>query len=237
MMRKVITVLLLAGFLFYFGSLVTGMFLTDASVEPREVGSAILAGAENEAGSANTVTSVVVLYRGFDTLGEVTVLFLAASGIALLFGHAGTAKKKTGDSKPGFILRTGGRLLYPFFFLFGLYVIIHGHLSPGGGFPGGVIVATGFFVALLTGDNVKVPEGLFAFFEGVAGLGFIGLGLIGLFGQEGSFLAQVFPLGDFGSLFSAGIIPFIYAVIGIKVSAELAGAVGRFYTSDEGESV
>ncbi|HDQ14668.1 MAG TPA: hypothetical protein ENN41_07635 [Sediminispirochaeta sp.] len=236
-MRKVVTGLLLAGFLFYVGSLLAGIFLVDAPEQPRIVGSTILAGAEDEAGAANTVTSVVVLYRGFDTLGEVTVLFLAASGIALLFGHAGKAKIKKGNAGPGFILRTGGRLLYPFFFLFGLYVIIHGHLSPGGGFPGGVIVATGFFVALLTGDRVNIPEGWFALCESLAGVGFIGLGLVGLFGEAGSFLAQVFPLGDFGSLVSAGIIPFIYAVIGVKVAAELSGAVGRFYTSDEGETL
>jgi len=113
-------------------------------------------------------------------------------------------------------------------------MVAHGHLSPGGGFPGGVIIATGFFTALLTGDIVKIPEGLFSLFEGLAGLGFIGLGLIGLFGTEASFLAQVLPLGEFGSLLSAGIIPFIYGVIGVKVASELAGAVGRFYISEAG---
>jgi multicomponent Na+:H+ antiporter subunit B len=113
-------------------------------------------------------------------------------------------------------------------------VVAHGHLSPGGGFPGGVIIATGFFTALLTGDIFRIPEGLFSFFEGLAGLGFIGLGLLGLFGEASSFLAQTLPLGEFGALFSAGIIPFIYAVIGIKVAAELAGAVGRFYVTETG---
>lgn len=262
-MRKVISILLMAGFIFYVLSLVSGLFIGDAGNEPGQVGRAVLEGVRSEAGSANAVTSVVVLYRGFDTLGEVTVLFLAASGIALLLGHGSTrrdevngtdgsrrdgaaGKEETEDETawrvsngcaadtPGFILKTGGRVLYPFIFLFGWYVVAHGHLSPGGGFPGGVIIATGFFTALLTGDVLRIPEGLFSFFEGLAGLGFIGLGLIGLFGGDASFLAQVFPLGNFGTLFSAGIIPFIYAVIGIKVAAELAGAVGRFYTTQAG---
>jgi multicomponent Na+:H+ antiporter subunit B len=236
-MRKCASLLLIVGFLFYTGTLAGGIFSGPAQQTPGEAGRAILADSPQRAGSANTVTSVVVLYRGFDTLGEVTVLFLSAMGVALLLNAFGTKREdKAGRAREaaeesGFILRSGAKILLPFFFLFGLYVISHGHLSPGGGFPGGVIIATGFFTALLTGAVESERKRLLSLLEGLAGLSFIGLGLAGLFAPVGSFLAQIFQTGEFGTLFSAGSIPLIYAVVGVKVAAELSGAVGTLYAS------
>lgn len=259
-MRKAASVLLLLGFVFYVLSLTAGIFTGTAQESPGGVGLAVLRDSPERAGAANTVTSVVVMYRGFDTLGEVTVLFLAALGVGLLLhgvtGSGGTAKDRgdtasgerargknasgeralgdtasgeTAREASGFILSTGAKVLLPFFFLFGLYVISHGHLSPGGGFPGGVIVATGFFTALLTGGLERERKGLFSLLEGLAGLSFIGMGFAGLYGFPGSFLAQVLPTGEFGSLFSGGIVPLLYAVVGVKVASELSSAVATLY--------
>ncbi|MCF7929611.1 MAG: hypothetical protein K9L68_12680 [Spirochaetales bacterium] len=242
-MRHVVGIVLIAAFIFYVLSLVSGLFIGPDPEAVGPVGRQVLEQSTREAGAVNTVTSVVVFYRGFDTLGEVTVLFLSALGIAVFFRAGGESANRAGTSgpagnteecgAPGFILRTGARILYPFFFLFGIYIIVHGHLSPGGGFPGGVIIATGFFVAILTGDRFHLPEGLLTVLEGFAGLSFIGLGLAGLFSPAGSFLANILPLGSFGTIFSAGILPLLYAVVGVKVAAELSGAVGRIYLDPE----
>ncbi len=222
-MRKIISILLLAGFIFYFATLAGGLVVPASSSDRSSVGLDILSRSSAETGSANAVTSVVVLYRGFDTLGEVTVLFLAALGISVFMKSTGEKRKKVLDQS--FILKTGSRLLFPLMFLFGIYIIAHGHLSPGGGFPGGVIIATGFFVILLTSESVSFNKTLMSVLEGLAGLSFIGLGLVGLLGPGNSFLQNFLPLGSFNTVFSAGIIPLIYAVVGIKVGAELSSVV------------
>lgn len=222
-MRKLVSIVLIAGFIFYFATLAGGLIIPSASSERSSVGLEILSRAADETGAANAVTSVVVLYRGFDTLGEVTVLFLAALGVSVFMKGTGEKRKKVLDQS--FILKTGSRLLFPLMFLFGIYMIVHGHLTPGGGFPGGVIIATGFFVILLTSESVKFSKTAMSLLEGLSGLSFIGLGLIGLFGPENSFLWNFLPLGDFNTIFSAGIIPLIYAVVGIKVGAELSSVV------------
>ena len=222
-MRKVISFLLLAGFVFYFATLTGGLLIPDSGADRNSVGLDILSRSAGETGSANAVTSVVVLYRGFDTLGEVTVLFLAALGVSVFMKSTGEKRKKVLDQS--FILKTGSRLLFPLMFLFGMYIIAHGHLSPGGGFPGGVIIATGFFVILLTSESVNFNKTLMSVLEGLAGLSFIGLGVVGLLGPGNSFLQNFLPLGEFNTVFSAGIIPLIYAVVGIKVGAELSSVV------------
>jgi len=95
---------------------------------------------------ANVVTAIVVNYRGLDTLGEVTVLFLASTGLAsILYRRKREEEDAERLSLPSSrIMRTGVRVLFPVIVLLGIYVFIHGHLTPGGGFQGGTIVATGF---------------------------------------------------------------------------------------------
>ena len=86
----------------------------------------------------------------------------------------------------------------------------------------------------MTSDVVRLREGLVSFLEGLAGLTFIGLGLVGLFKPADSFLFNFLSKGTFNTLLSAGIIPFIYAAIGIKVGSELTGAVGNMFFSPYG---
>ncbi len=172
--------------------------------------------------SANTVTSVVVNYRGFDTLGEVTVLFLAATGLgAILAGERKTNRKKTQSNA---MLRIGAKVLLGFFLMIGAYVFIHGHLSPGGGFQGGVVIATGFLIMAVSYIDYTINHNAISIIEGLAGLTFVSLGLAGLI-LGSSFLANFLPLGQAGQLFSAGVIPLIYIAVGFKVGSELTGVI------------
>lgn len=231
-MRKIVGLLLIFGFGFYLVTIIGPVVFPSSTGEKASVGVEVLNKEVAQVGAGNTVTSVVVLYRGFDTLGEVTVLFLAALGLTLLMKGEKHLQAKLFDES--FILKTGSYLLFPFMILFGLYIIVHGHLTPGGGFPGGVIIATGYFIIVMTSDAVKLREGLVSFLEGLAGLTFIGFGLVGLFKPVDSFLFNFLPKGTFNTILSAGIIPFIYAAIGIKVGSELTGAVGNMFLSPYG---
>ncbi len=179
-----------------------------------------------ESGSANIVTSVIANYRSFDTLGEVTVLFLAATGLgAILYGKRGKKKNIMKDDG-SLILVTGVRILFPLLLLLGAYIFIHGHLTPGGGFQGGAVVATAFLLLFLARKDYRLNENKLKIVEAIAGITFVGIGLYGL-AVKGSFLANFLETGLVGELFSGGIVPLIYIAIGFKVGAELAGIINN----------
>jgi len=179
-------------------------------------------------GSANTVTSVVTHFRGFDTLGEVTVLFLAASGVGAVLFLRKNGHRKARTLSANSILRIGSRLLFPILIIYGIYIITHGHLSPGGGFQGGVIIATAFLLLFLSDNDYEVSENKVSVFESLSGSAFVIIGLIGLaLAVTGTFLGNFLPhpQAEMGRLISAGIIPLIYIFVGVKVGSELTGLI------------
>ncbi len=113
-----------------------------------------------------------------------------------------------------------------FIFMYGIYIIFHGHLTPGGGFAGGVIIAGAFILRILAfGSDANLEKGASVFasiFEGLGGLVFLTVALAGLFAAGIMFLnAQLFGLGKPLHLLSAGLIPLCNIAIGIKVGAGL----------------
>ena len=189
---------------------------------------------EPESGSANIVTSIVVDYRSFDTLGEVTVLFISALGVALLLGSAGVQKRMQLNFKPNFMLRVGSRALFGIIIMTGVYVILHGHLTPGGGFPGGTMIASAMLLLYLADDQFRAKIKSFKILEGVAGSLYVIIGLLGL--VLGSYFLQNFlPNGTVGDLVSSGIIPIVYILIGLKVGSEISGVVDNFLTEEEAQ--
>ncbi|PNR94812.1 Na(+)/H(+) antiporter subunit B [Petrotoga sp. 9PWA.NaAc.5.4] len=183
-----------------------------------------------ETGSANIVTSIVVNYRSFDTLGEITVLFVSALGVSLLLNIGGERLKFR--IKPNFILRAGVRIITGIILIVGIYIFIHGHLTPGGGFPGGAMIASSILLMYLSDDNFKEKMNTFNILEGTSGILIIVLGLIGLF-VFNSFLYNFLPSGKIGELFSAGLTPILYVLIGLKVGSELSNIIGDFLSEGE----
>ena len=174
---------------------------------------------------SNAVTSIVVNFRGFDTLGEVTVLFLAVTVLgSLLYKKRHAVGERSVMFSASSIVTSGSKLLFPAIILLGAYVFIHGHLSPGGGFQGGVIIATGFLLMLLAYENYSVSHTALSIVESLAGITFAGVGLLG-FMHGGTFLQNFLPTGVLNNLFSGGIIPIIYIAVGFKVGAELTGVI------------
>jgi len=177
---------------------------------------------------ANTVTAIVVNFRGFDTLGEVTVLFLAATGMGtILFRrrskHTGLNPQRTSPQASS-IVRAAGKLLFPAIMILGAYVFIHGHLTPGGGFQGGAIIATGFLLMLISYRQFKVEHKYVTWIESLAGLSFVTIGLLGIvLGPNNSFLENFLNVGTLNELVSGGVIALVYIAVGFKVGAELTG--------------
>jgi multicomponent Na+:H+ antiporter subunit B len=103
-----------------------------------------------EIGVPNVVTSVLASYRGYDTLGEVAVIFTAGIGVLALLGYRTRRRNIQGPGiKKLVVLRVIAKLFFPLILLFALYVLFHGDYGPGGGFQAGVIFATGFILYAL----------------------------------------------------------------------------------------
>ena len=122
------------------------------------------------------------------------------------------------------IVKTITRLIAAFIFLYGVYIVLHGHLTPGGGFAGGVIIAASFVLLILSFGTLEMKEkASYAFgsiFESIGGLLFILLAAFGLLLGTYFFL-NFLPKGTPLRLVSAGIIPLANIAIGIKVGAGL----------------
>ncbi len=111
---------------------------------------------KEETGAMNIVTGIILDYRGFDTLGESHVLFIAVCTVLLMLSIYGEKDEETRLKRnemerhfePGddVILQSAARLLTPLIFVYGIYIILNGHLSPGGGFSGGAVLGAGLIL-------------------------------------------------------------------------------------------
>lgn len=120
------------------------------------------------------------------------------------------------------IVKTISRILFPFIFLFGIYIVVHGHLTPGGGFPGGVIIAASVAMLILAYGLERVMKSTSftqaEVLDTVGSLAIAAIGLMGLiFGSY--FLQNTLPLGELGRLISGGNFLWLYVGVGIKVTA------------------
>jgi multicomponent Na+:H+ antiporter subunit B len=131
--------------------------------------------------------------------------------------------------KPNFILKAGVRIITGIILIVGIYIFVHGHLTPGGGFPGGAMIASSVLLMYISDDKFKEKMKAFNVLEGTSGVLVIVLGLIGLFAFN-SFLYNFLPSGEIGQLFSAGLTPILYVLIGLKVGSELSNIIGNFLT-------
>ncbi|MCC8396853.1 Na(+)/H(+) antiporter subunit B [Paraburkholderia sp. MMS20-SJTR3] len=190
-------------------------------------------------GAPNIVTAILITYRGFDTLGEVAVLFMVAASVGVLLKEESSASAaaplddSTSTPAParrpaGEIVHTGKQVLLPMIFTFGAYVIVNGHLSAGGGFQGGAIVASAVMLMLLARPRSTLNVALLSVVESLAGVLYVCIGILGLVLAGGFLDARFLPRGEFGAFFSAGAIPLISALLGIKVGAELSVIIDRF---------
>jgi multicomponent Na+:H+ antiporter subunit B len=123
------------------------------------------------------------------------------------------------------IVKNVTALLAGLVFLYGCYIVLHGHLTPGGGFAGGTIIA-GSFVLLVIANGIqyfrlKKEKEESSLMEGAGILCFLLLATGGLLLTVPVFFKNLLPVGTPGALFSAGVIPLYNIFIGIEVAAAL----------------
>jgi multicomponent Na+:H+ antiporter subunit B len=123
------------------------------------------------------------------------------------------------------IVKKTTQLIAGMVFLYGIYVMVHGHLTPGGGFAGGVILAGSFILLILAfgSDFVKLvhDESGSTLIENLAILIILFLSFSGLLIGTRIFFSNWLPKGTFGELLSAGLIPLYNIFVGIEVAASI----------------
>jgi multicomponent Na+:H+ antiporter subunit B len=98
-------------------------------------------------------------------------------------------------------------------------------LTPGGGFQGGAVIASGVLLLLLANPHQEVSHMLLSKIESISGVAYVGIGALGLWFAGGFLDNRILGLGTTGNLFSAGAIPVIYIWIGMKVGSELSNVL------------
>ena len=147
------------------------------------------------------------------------------------------------NDQPGLspIVRTVAALIFPFILIFSFYVIMYGHLTPGGGFQGGAIGASAIVMLIVAYGAMhtekQVSEGTLSMLESLGGLTFVIVGLLGLVLVTETLLANFLAdtsyifgeLPSFGSnlgvLNSGGTLPILNLAVGMKVIGGLAAVV------------
>lgn len=191
----------------------------------------------------NVVTAVLGSFRGYDTLGEVFVVFTAGIGVLFLLGARSGEylQKDQVDSVQSeglrhyLIPRVVGRLLIPFILLFGLYVQFHGEYGPGGGFQAGAIIAAAIILyALLEGEDHALKVLSRRFLTGLIAGGallYAAVGLAGIF-LGGNFLDYSVLSSDPVKGQQIGIL-LIEAGVGITVTGVLLSIFHAFAARDK----
>ncbi len=188
-----------------------------------------------ETGSRNIVTGIYLDYRLFDSLFEAGILLIAVSGIIFMqrrrMKYSKTQIIEMIYMKNSPILICACRILYPFMLLFGFYVIINGHKSPGGGFQGGAILATAILITFFI-DPEKITK--FNFLVKLEKISFIGLLMVSSISllTKGDLFSN-FIVSDSINLKSIFLV-LLNLFIGIKVALGLVGIFSTFI--DEGRS-
>ncbi|MBD3387805.1 MAG: hypothetical protein GF416_02040 [Candidatus Altiarchaeales archaeon] len=186
----------------------------------------------------NMVTAILFDFRGYDTLGEAIILVTGVLAVSLLFGRgllSGDVHEDADDElRESLVLRTYAPLLASLVVVLGVFVTLGGHITPGGGFQGGSIIASGMLLTLVVCGRgaVKISHPTLVKMEAAGVLLYLTLGILGLL-SSGYFL---YNLGvdlygivspDMASIFNypdgvdAGIVPYLNIAVLIKVSAGL----------------
>ncbi|AEJ19023.1 MnhB domain-containing protein [Gracilinema caldarium] len=134
--------------------IVLGPFMIPDTLWPQTARDFLQYNGLNDTGASNLVSAIYLGYRAYDTIGETIVLLAAVTGALYLIKRAplpqiGIAQPQPKPKRRTTIIGLTTGKLAPVVMLFGWYVMFFGHLSPGGGFQGGVVLASGMlFIAL-----------------------------------------------------------------------------------------
>ena len=183
--------------------------------------------------TANVVSAVNFDQRGLDTLGEESILLASVIGVATVLRPARdeTEARPLGTGRVLESTRLLGYIMMPISLVLGFDVIAHGHLTPGGGFQGGVIVGTGIHLLYVAGSYPALqrarPIEVSEWGEALGAGAFACLGVAAL-AVTGAFLADFIATGSFGQLFSSGTVALLNGAVGIEVASGTAVLLAKF---------
>lgn len=187
-----------------------------------------------DTGAVNIVTGMILDYRAFDTFGEASVLFIATWTVLIMLRN--DKKKGKGSSeedemldhhyepKDDIILQKITFILFPIIVIFGIYVILNGHISPGGGFSGGAIIGAGL-ILYLNAFGFEKTERFFTEktykWVSFSALTFYCLAKSYSFYTGAHHLESGIPLGTPGDIISAGLILPLNISVGLVVACTI----------------
>ena len=182
--------------------------------------------------TANTVSSVNFDQRAFDTLGEESILFSSVIGTLVLLRQASDEHRVPPQPPPVVpALRRYGRVALPVTLLIGLYVIAHGQLSPGGGFQGGVVVATALHLLYIGADYRAIervrPTWAYELADAAGEAAYLVLGAAALL-TGAAYLTNTLPHGTLNTMSSGGTVPLLNAAVGMEVAAGVVVLLASF---------
>lgn len=184
-----------------------------------------------DTGAVNSVTGMILSYRAFDTFGETNVLFISGCCVMILLLLDHKAQKNSAiandrfyEPKNDVILQQVARILVPIVFIFSIYVMLNGHLSPGGGFSGGAMMGAGMilYVCAFGFDKTRrfFSERVYTSVK-VTALVLYGVMITYYYIMGANGLENHIPLGKPGAILSAGLILPIDLVVGLQVACTM----------------
>jgi multicomponent Na+:H+ antiporter subunit B len=195
--------------------------------------------AVGQTNATGVVSAVNFDYRGFDTVGEEFILFVAAAGVATVLRHLrGEREREARDEAAdrnipptSEAVRMTALILTGSVLVMGWYLASHAQTSPSGGFQGGVVLATAFILVYLAGQFLAFerisPVDITDAVEAVGAGGFAAVGISAVF-MGLSYLTNVLPLGTIpGAVGSSGTIALISFFVGLEVAAAFILIVGE----------
>ncbi len=185
----------------------------------------------SETGAVNIVSGMILDYRAFDTFGESAVLFTASASVMFLMG-SDKKKKESGEMlnenykviprDP--IVKNVAKFVIPFVLIFGIYLVLNGHISPGGGFSGGAVMGASLILyssaygfktirKVVTEKLIKnITFYSLAFYAVAKGYSFF---------TGANHIPTGFPLGEAGDIISAGLILPLNICVGLIVTCTI----------------
>ncbi len=212
--------------------------------ENNEVATRYIEKGLEETGAVNIVAGMILDYRAFDTFGESCVLFVAACCVLMLLKTDEDSIREKEDEersdsyfepKNDTILQQAAKVLVPMIVIFGIYVILNGHISPGGGFSGGAIIGSGFILYLTAYGFEKtrkfLSEKVIKTLT-VTALTFYCVAKSYSFYTGANHLDNIITPGTPGAILSAGLIVYLNICVGIVVACTMYSFYVMFRKGD-----
>ncbi len=190
--------------------------------------------------ATDLITALNFDIRGFDTLGEEFILFASVLGIVLILRELRSERSEPHQEESdehhfagaSEALRALTLILIPSILAIGVYIVVHGQITPGGGFQGGVILATAPLAVFIAGRYLRMkamaPHLVVELGDALGAAGYALVGLSGLI-FVGVFFKNALPLGTPGHLLSAGQMDVASVLVGLEVSGAFLVAWTHFF--------